>query len=256
MSIYISNYLNKLEQDLGNSISRGDDILRLTSSKQLNLFILKNIYDNWTLSFEKNKSNYFNYENDDILGKIDSLQNILSNHIHIKFDDLRILLKKSIIDLVEYIYDPSIFLKNDLIREKNLNDLILNRKSKFYIANKEVFKSLTEKIRSKDLTFRQIGVVIDTFSFEKNQKLIDELKLILDCEESDLKAFYVDPLNYDELFNVSEDEVQEIINIAKNKKSFIIAAEFILENVDQKLYSDTDEEKIRALLREIKESFI
>ena len=175
MSIYISNYLNKLEQDLGNSISRGDDILRLTSSKQLNLFILKNIYDNWTLSFEKNKSNYFNYKNDDILGKIDSLQNILSNHIHIKFDDLRILVKKSIIDLVEYIYDPSIFLKNDLNREKNLNDLVLNRKSKFYIANKEVFKSLTEKIRSKDLTFRQIGVVIDTFSFEKNQKLIDEL---------------------------------------------------------------------------------
>ena len=88
MSIYISNYLNKLEEYLGNSISRGDDILRLTSSKQLNLFILKNIYDNWILSFEKNKSNYFNYKNDDILEKIDSLQNILSNHIHIKFDDL------------------------------------------------------------------------------------------------------------------------------------------------------------------------
>ena len=113
MSIYISNYLNKLEEDLENKVLRGDDILGLSVSKQLNLFILKNIYDDWKSNFEKNKSSYFNYENENILDKINSLQNTLSNHIHIKFEDLRALIKKSIIDLIKYLNDPKVFLIND-----------------------------------------------------------------------------------------------------------------------------------------------
>lgn len=256
MSIYISNYLNKLEEDLENKVLRGDDILGLSVSKQLNLFILKNIYDDWKSNFEKNKSSYFNYENENILDKINSLQNTLSNHIHIKFEDLRALIKKSIIDLIKYLNDPKVFLINDLINDKTLNDLSLDRRSKFYIDNKEVFKSLINKMKNENLTSNEVRLVIDTFSFEKNEKLIDELKSILECEEKDLKNFYKKPLSYEELFNVNEGEAQEIINIAKNKKSFKDAAEFILENVEKRIINVEDNVDIKALLREIKEDFI
>jgi hypothetical protein len=58
------------------------------------------------------------------------------------------------------------------------------------------------------------------------------------------------------LFNVNEGEAQEIINIAKNKKSFKDAAEFILENVEKRIINVEDNVDIKALLREIKEDFI
>ncbi len=256
MSIYIRNYLNKLEGDIGNKILKGNDILVLSSSKQLNLFILKNVYDNWTSNFEKNKSRYFDYKNDKILEKINSLQNILSNHINIKFEDLRDLVKVSIIDLIEYIYEPKAFLKNDLNKEKILNNQNLERRSKFFVENKRVFTSLIKKSQKVNLTSSEIALVVETFSYERNQKLIDELRSMLDCEEKDLKKFYKKPLKYDELFDVSEREAQEIINIANSKESFIIAAEFILDKIEKKGIDINNNNKMKELLREIKENFI
>ena len=67
MSIYISNFIKKLQDNLEKKVLQGNDIIELTSSKQLNLFILKNIYDAWNKNFEKNKIIYFNYENKEIL---------------------------------------------------------------------------------------------------------------------------------------------------------------------------------------------
>ena len=77
MSIYIGNYIKKLQDNLEKKVLRGNDIIELTSSKQLNLFILKNIYDAWNKNFEKNKIIYFNYENKEILSAVTSLKNIL-----------------------------------------------------------------------------------------------------------------------------------------------------------------------------------
>ena len=53
MSIYISNYIKKLQDNLEKKVLRGNDIIELTSSKQLNLFILKNIYDAWNKTSKK-----------------------------------------------------------------------------------------------------------------------------------------------------------------------------------------------------------
>ena len=102
MSIYIGNYIKKLQDNLEKKVLRGNDIIELTSSKQLNLFILKNIYDAWNKNFEKNKIIYFNYENKEILSAVTSLKNILSNHIEVDIKNLKGLIKKSIIELIEY----------------------------------------------------------------------------------------------------------------------------------------------------------
>ena len=106
MSIYIGNYIKKLQDNLEKKVLRGNDIIELTSSKQLNLFILKNIYDAWNKNFEKNKIIYFNYENKEILTAVTSLKNILSNHIEVDIENLKDLIKKSIIELIEYMFYP------------------------------------------------------------------------------------------------------------------------------------------------------
>ena len=99
MSIYIGNYIKKLQDNLKKKVLRGNDIIELTRSKQLNLFILKNIYDTWNNNFEKSKIIYFNYENKEILSAVNSLKNILSNHIEVDIENL-----KDLISLLSFLH--------------------------------------------------------------------------------------------------------------------------------------------------------
>ena len=58
----IHNHLKIVEKKFSVSKIKGIDIINITESKQLNLLIIKSLYDQWILNFEKNKLKYFNYE--------------------------------------------------------------------------------------------------------------------------------------------------------------------------------------------------
>ena len=81
--INIEEYLNLIEAQFDDNID-GERVLKLTKSKQINLFILKNIYDEWKNNFEKNKLKFFNYEKDEIKDALSNLMNELSYNIHAK----------------------------------------------------------------------------------------------------------------------------------------------------------------------------
>ena len=255
MSIYISNYIKKLQDNLEKKVLRGNDIIELTSSKQLNLFILKNIYDAWNKNFEKNKIIYFNYENKGILSAVTSLKNILSNHIEVDIENLKDLIKKSIIELIEYMFNPKSFINNDIIKEINLSGEIMNRRSKFFIDNKKIFMNLIESSSEKDLNSTEISQIINSYSFEINQELIEEIELMLDCKSEELKKIIIEPVNYKELFDCSENDYKEIVTRAKRKNSFQDAANLILENTKSEFTDERENLQLRSLLREIKKSY-
>ena len=71
--------LTKLTRELEKI--KGTDLLNITSFRQLNLFLLKNIYDKWASNFETNKIKYFNYDSNDLIKATDTMMNILSNNI-------------------------------------------------------------------------------------------------------------------------------------------------------------------------------
>ena len=58
----IDNHLKIVEKKFSLNKIKGIDIINITESKQLNLLIIKSLYDQWILNFEKNKLKYFNYE--------------------------------------------------------------------------------------------------------------------------------------------------------------------------------------------------
>ena len=58
----IDNHLKIVEKKFSLGKIKGIDIINITESKQLNLLIIKSLYDQWILNFEKNKLKYFNYE--------------------------------------------------------------------------------------------------------------------------------------------------------------------------------------------------
>ena len=255
MSIYISNFIKKLQDNLENKVLRGNDIIELTISKQLNLFILKNIYDAWNKNFEKNKSIYFNYKDKEVLSAVASLKNILSNHIEIDNENLKDLIKISIIELLEYVFNPKNFIKHDIFKEINLSGESINRRSKFFIENKKVFINLIESSREKDLNSTEMNQIINSYSFEINQELIEEIELMLDCKSEELKKIIIEPVNYKELFDCSENDCKEILTRAKRKNSFHDAANLILENIKSEFIDERENQQLRSLLREIKKSY-
>lgn len=255
MSIYISNFIKKLQDNLEIKVLQGNDIIELTISKQLNLFILKNIYDAWNKNFEKNKSIYFNYKDKKVLSAVVSLKNILSNHIEIDIENLKDLIKKSIIEVIEYVFNPKNFINNDILKEINLSGESINRRSKFFIDNKKVFINLIESSREKDLNSTEMSQIINSYSFEINQELIEEIELMLDCKSEELKKIIIEPVNYKELFDCSENDYKEIVKRAKRKNSFHDAANLILENTKSEFIDERENQQLRSLLREIKQNY-
>ena len=81
----IDNHLKIVEKKFILSKIKGIDIINITESKQLNLLIIKSLYDQWVLNFEKNKLKYFNYEAADVVKASENMMNILSNNISIEF---------------------------------------------------------------------------------------------------------------------------------------------------------------------------
>ena len=63
----IDNHLKIVEKKFSLGKIKGIDIINITESKQLNLLIIKSLYDQWILNFEKNKLKYFNYEAADVV---------------------------------------------------------------------------------------------------------------------------------------------------------------------------------------------
>ena len=255
MSIYISNFIKKLQDNLEKKVLQGNDIIELTISKQLNLFILKNIYDAWNKNFEKNKSIYFNYKDKKVLSAVVSLKNILSNHIDIDIENLKDLIKKSIIEVIEYVFNPKNFINDDILKEINLSGESINRRSKFFIDNKKVFINLIESSREKDLNSTEMSQIINSYSFEINQELIEEIELMLDCKSEELKKIIIEPVNYKELFDCSENDYKEIVKRAKRKNSFHDAANLILENTKSEFIDERENQQLRSLLREIKKNY-
>jgi hypothetical protein len=49
---------------------RGEEILELTNLKQINLFIIKRLMEQWKTETEKLKSPFFNYEDDAVRAKL------------------------------------------------------------------------------------------------------------------------------------------------------------------------------------------
>ena len=76
----IDNHLKIVEKKFSLGKIKGIDIINITESKQLNLLIIKSLYDQWILNFEKNKLKYFNYEAAEVVKSSENMINILSNN--------------------------------------------------------------------------------------------------------------------------------------------------------------------------------
>jgi hypothetical protein len=164
------------ELDDSRSFFTGKDLLNLNPVKQVNLFILKEIFFGWMAQNQSMRSPYFDFENEEVQKAMNDLMNLLSHHIKLSKEDLRPLYASAINDTILFYLVPDYFLAQ-LIRD--LDETLFNRelfgKLKNYIdLNKSLYESFTAKLADLNggLTKDKAIEILGNISFEAEEKEI------------------------------------------------------------------------------------
>ena len=116
----------------------GKDILSLSSIKQLNLFIVKALFNLWQKEIKKIESPYFNYKASEVKEAMTKFMNILSQHISIDAKNLKPLIETAVEDVIILCFDPATFLDNEINkkRDEEINPKFIQQLSKYLDLHK------------------------------------------------------------------------------------------------------------------------
>ncbi len=92
----------------------GEEILQLSPVQQVNLFIIKNLFEAWQQEAARLRSPYFNYNHPKVQEAQKMYMNTLSRHISIDETDLKPLLKKAVQEALVLAFSPVSYLASAL----------------------------------------------------------------------------------------------------------------------------------------------
>lgn len=84
----------------------GQAILNLTPVRQINLFTIKKLFDQWQVEINKLRSPYFDYASEEVQEALDNFINTLSQHISVDQNHLQPLVKAAVADTLQLIFAP------------------------------------------------------------------------------------------------------------------------------------------------------
>jgi len=210
----------------------GEEILKLTPVKQINLFILKDLFQAWRIETSKLKSSYFNYDGESVRVALNEFMNVLSRNISIRKEEFLPLLEKAVNDSFTLIFSPYSYftLEFDKTKKDNIELSSLEEDEKYFQVNKHIYKALLQRLKdlkSETLTFKEVGETLERlFSEMKDnpddiQKHIESFSQIVQLEAS---MIYVEenetevktsepPLDNERIIvNDEFDQVKSILN--------------------------------------------
>ena len=245
--INIKEYLNSIEEEFGDNIS-GEKVLKLTKSRQINLFILKNIYDEWKNNLEKNKLKFFNYEKDKIKDALSNLMNELSYNINLDKNTTIKFLKKSIYDSVELSHDPIRFIKSDILKDQEYSISSLRNRSKYFHYYRYIFDYIINIFPERDELFSTINKI----EFKDESKdLRSEITSSLNIDLEEIISKKTERESFLSLFPKETQDIKDLIIKAEAKSCFEDASIYILKRMREEYKNNPNDEKVRKLLQKI-----
>ncbi len=197
LSRFGKTFCDKVMEDFFGSsdMLSGAEILNLTPVKQVNLFILKALFQAWRNETSKLKSPYFNYDSESVQVALNEFMNVLSRNISISKEEFLPLLDKAVNDSINLIFSPYSYftLEFDKAKKDNIELSSMEEDAKFIQVNKHVYKALLERLKdmkSETLTFKEVGETLEgLFSEMKDnpddiQQHIESFSQIVQLEAS------------------------------------------------------------------------
>jgi len=167
----------------------GPEILTLCQTKQINLFVIRELLKAWKQETTKYKSPFFDYEAEEVKTVLTQFQNTLSNNISIARDHFTPLLKKAVSLTVYLILDPYDFYSDTLDKYGNgaIKVAELKNEVKYIKINNKPIERLIQKLEEKRLetiagneAFAMLDQILEevNFSPEDVDPYVRQLSLI------------------------------------------------------------------------------
>jgi hypothetical protein len=193
----ISSYSEALAEKLCNNFFSvkacitGEEIKSFTPVEQINLFILKNLFEKWKDETRRLKSPYFNYEATEVKAALQNLINTLSNHISVSRELFKPLVAKAIENTILIAASPVEYLRQELISSETVNIEFLKRTDKFHKINKEYFKAALkymEESGKSEISADTLLKAVEARNFEmtKPDEIVQQLSDLLKIEINDI----------------------------------------------------------------------
>src|SRR5690606_20781426 len=182
----------------------GKQILSLSNINQVNLLIIKNLFQKWKKETGKLQSPFFDYDNAEVKKALQHFMNVLSNNITIRKNNFEPLLKKSVTDAIFLIFSPYVFYSKEINHPErtriSLDDLL--EIGKYIKVNKLLLDKLILQFRDQDIkeVFNDEGISIFNEVYE-NTELAP-----ISWDEYFIQFSKVHPLSMDIIFDDAQHE--------------------------------------------------
>lgn len=205
----------------------GQEIIRLTSSNQVNLMIIKTLFNAWQDELEKLKSNpFFDYKDYAVNEALKEFMNVLSRAIKIERSHFQPLLKKAIKDTILLAADPVAFFSQEIDQSNQEQRHNHFKESKKYIKwHPSLLTILIEKSGLGASSGELKRALVANFDFLKDQ--LEPASVLLSSLDQD------QTIRYNELFVEEEPvpQLEEDIITDKEEKPITTAPE--LSNTEE-----------------------
>lgn len=150
---YSQAYSNKILDEYFNRNPKisGEAILSISDVKQVNLFILKILFESWQAELDNLKSSYFDYEHTEVKNALQSFQNTLSRHILIDRDNFEPLFQEAVYDSILIILSPYRYYYAELEKTANVQKKRLQGSKKFTKVNQSILLSLIAEFKTQHI---------------------------------------------------------------------------------------------------------
>ncbi len=147
----------------------GEQILKLSPVQQVNLFIIKNLFENWQQEASRLRSPYFNYGHPKVQEAQKVYMNTLSRHISINETDLKPLLHKAVHDALVLLFVPGEYIYNALKNSKGQPDEVAEI-LKYARLNQAYIKDSKSILNRQDVTNTAWLITLEDALKEKERK--------------------------------------------------------------------------------------
>jgi hypothetical protein len=210
----------------------GGEIISLTEVKQLNLFILKELFEKWQSEISKLKSPFFNYAEPEVQKALDDFMNILSRHIQIDKVNFKGILESASKKTIGLFSDPKNYFVEEMrnLPEFKLTADWLTKNGKFFKDYNWVLRELLTKLNGVSFIYSNeaidfINHFFDDSKIEDHSKEIDEMLEIVGEQHSE--AELSNP--YQSFFDSIEEYKQTKPQVAQRDPEIAEPVEQIIE---------------------------
>lgn len=154
-----------------NETVNGQQLIHFAPIKQVNLFLIKELLNQWHLEMANLKSPYFNFENEEVKEALVQFMNVLSRKILIHRPHFEPLLTKAIADTFYWTIDPvGTFEQKFLKDQSELSVATLNSQLKYISIDKELMRQFISSLPEGPLQQATVRNKFQTYIEEKKSE--------------------------------------------------------------------------------------